>query len=260
MGRLLNRPDDCPSLISQLGMFYAYEIKIFHSKQLMTRTIKFQLIIWAILSVLIVVGTFIYELSSSVVATPLKLSTNEIAFITVFRILPDTIRLSLSFSREKGQRRVELGEYISTDDGLKNSALNFHNPGEPVKLLIRRGPSEAIYEALPTSSYGNNIERKLVPFVDDGNSNSFMWPPSIDSEIKLKAGIEEIQVAVVSVGKKIEGEQVSLLILPPVTFKSTALNYRWLWWFCWWPIYLLVLAAYGFVLFCKSSHTTHELS
>lgn len=218
----------------------------------MTRAIKNQLIVWTILSVLVALGAFTYELSSSVVAVPLKLIPNETASVTVFRVLPNTLRLSLSFSRERGQRRVELGEYTTTGDWQKTSALNFPNPGEPVKLLIRRGTSEVIYEAMPAGSYGNTIGRALVPFVNDGNSNSFMWPPNIDSGIKLRAGSEEIRVSVVSVGKRIEGEQVSLLVKPPVTFKSYDLNYKWIWWLSLWPMYVLLLAIYGFVLFWKS--------
>ena len=233
-------------------MAYAYEINMYHSESLMTRAIKLQFIVWSILSVLVALGAFVYELSSSVVSVPLKLIPNETASVTVFRLLPDTLDLSLIFSREKGQRRVELGEYTTTGDWQKTSALNFPNPGEPVKLLIRRGASEVIYEAMPAGSYGNTIGRTLVPFVDDGNSNSFIWPPSIDSGIKLQAGSEEIRVSVVSVGKRIEGEQVTLLFKPPVTFKSYDPNYKWIWWFSLWPMYVLLLVIFGFVLFWKS--------
>lgn len=89
---------------------------------------------------------------------------------------------------------------------------------------------------MPAGSYGIAIGRYLVPFEDDGSPSRFQWPPNPALGLKLPAGYSNLIFTVQEAGSQIEGEKVKLIIEPPVTFKTVALRYGYIWWFTFWPL------------------------
>lgn len=221
----------------------------------MTRKLKIYWSIWGILSFIVTSGTIAYQLSSWFVSVPLTLNPNNIIDVSIFRILPDTLDLELIFTRKSwDEKRPELGEYLAGDDWRKTGFLDFSEPGEPIKLLIRSADREVIYTAMPAGGRGETtVFRDLVPFVDDGNSKHFQWP--IRSHYPLNVGSSKLFISVIEVGKKIVGEQAYIVIKPPIMFKAIRMNYYFLWWFVFWPFYILLLAYLGIVLLRLSRRT-----
>jgi hypothetical protein len=216
----------------------------------MTRKLKIYWSIWGILSILVITGTIIYQLSSLVVSIPLVLNPNNTIDVSLFRILPDTLILELEFTRKSwDEKRPELGEYRAGDSWRQTGFLDFAEPGELVKLLIRGIDKEVVYKAMPAGGRGEtSVSRDLDPFPDDGNPNHFEWPINDKLRYPLKVGSTKLLISVIEVGKKIAGEQVLLVIRPPITFKVIRRNYYFLWWFVFWPFYILLLAYLGRVL------------
>ncbi len=145
----------------------------------------------------------------------------------------------------------KMGFRVLTRTAHHGASAELQLPGEnqPIKLLVRRDSEQAVYEALPASSYGANvIGRDLVPFIDDGNPNRFKWPPNLGLRPTFPSGYSTLHISVLDVGAQLVGEQVSLIVKAPVTFKSTAPGYGFLWWFVLWPVYALLLLAYAAVL------------
>lgn len=212
-----------------------------------SKKLKIHLTIWGVLVIVVVVGTTAASLSTSDVIVPLNLKPGETINVPIFRLFPSMLEMSLEFNRSDWhQKRPELGE-----PGWQETfgRVVFTKPGEPVKLLIQCDSNQAFYEAWPPSIYDKKtICRDLHSF----NPNCFQCKP-LERKIpylKLPSGKTVIGIKVVEVGKKIEGERVSLIIVPPLTFKlASGWWYGLLWWFHLWPYYLILLAIYGVIIF-----------
>ena len=218
----------------------------------MTRRLRTHWVIWSSLVLIVATGAIISSLSSSPTITSIELAPNASVNVSVFRPLPEAIRLSMEFERPKGQKRPELGEYTYRGDWRRTGFLDFANPGAPIKLLVLGEGKEVIYEAMPAGSYGTTIGRELVPFVDDENPNRFQWPPNLTLRHSLPVGYSDFIITVQEVGSQLKGEKVKIIIEPPVTFKTVAPRYGYIWWFIFWPLYALPLLAYGLVLLWRS--------
>ncbi|MCX7087884.1 MAG: hypothetical protein NTV00_07505 [Methylococcales bacterium] len=216
----------------------------------MTRKLKVYWSIWGIVSFLATSGTIAYQLSSWFISVPLTLNPNNTIDVSVFRILPDTLSLELVFTRKSwDEKRPELGEYLAGDDWRKTGFLGFSEPGEPIKLLVRSVDKQIVYTAMPAGGRGETtIYRDLVPFVDDGNPRHFQWPIKDNLRYPLNVGNTKLNISVIEVGKRIVGEQVSLVIVPPITARGARMNYFFLWWFWLWPFCISLLAYLGVVL------------
>jgi len=216
----------------------------------MTRMLKIHWAFWTTLVVVVATGVLADVLSSAKLVT-IELRPKAAIDVSVFRPLPDALRLSLSFNRTEGQKRPELGDYATTEN---SGFLEFKNPGAAIKLLVRGEDREVIYEALPASAYGTTIGRDLIPFMDDGNPNRFQWPPNLAVRPILPSGYSTFNISVLEVGHQLVDEQVTLIIGSPITFESTAPGYGFLWWFIFWPLYVLLLVVYGAALLGRSVH------
>ena len=199
-------------------------------------------------------GVTVVELSSAKLVT-LQLHLGKSVVLNVFRPIPHTLDLTSRFNRENWKdKRPELGDFQTKGGTRQETAtLEFTNPGAPIKLLVQCEENKAVYEALPAGSYNANSKwRDFVPFVDDGNPNRVPWPPNGSSRLFLPAGYSTIQVSVLEVGPELVGEQATMIVEPPISFKSTAPGYGFLWWFMFWPLYAVLLAFYAAIL-CRMS-------
>lgn len=218
--------------------------------------LKIHWVVWTILVIVVATGVLATALSSGKFVT-IELQPKAAIDVSVFRPLPDKLRLLLRFNSAEGQKRPELGDYATT---ANPGFLEFQNPGVAIRLLVRGEGKEFIYEALPASAYGGTtIDRDLVPFFDDGNPNRFQWPPNLALMPSVPSGYSTFNITVLEVGQPLVGEQVTLLIKSPIGLKSTAPGYDFLWWFMFWPLYALFLVVYGVELLGRSvrSHNTN---
>lgn len=219
----------------------------------MTFGLKIQWMLWVSLVVIVLTGVITVDLSSGREVS-LELRPKTSVVVNQFRPLPHALNLHFRFNRAGWEdKRPELGDYQQVGDWNETGFLEFPRPGAPIKLLIRGKNSEAIYETLPAGSYNANTKgRDLVPFVDDGNPNRIPWPPNNSLRPVLPSGHSTIEISVLEVGSELVGEQATLIVDPPVSFKSTAPSYGFLWWFMFWPLYTLFLIVYGAVLLWMS--------
>ena len=219
----------------------------------MTLGLRIQWIFWVSLVVIVSAGVITVHLSSGT-SIALELRPRASAVVTQFRPLPHALDLHISFSRAGWEdKRPELGDYQHRGNWKEAGFLEFPRPGAPIKLMIRGENSAAIYEALPSGSYNEKTKgRDLVPFVDDGNPSRFPWPPKSFLRPELPVGYSTTEISILEVGKELEGEQATLVVSSPVSFKSTAPGYGLFWWFMLWPLYLFLLVPYGATLFWMS--------
>ena len=209
-----------------------------HSRQLRIR--------WIVLSAvasLLLAGTLAARVSSSPATAPITLAKGQSVTISVFRLFRDVVRVSLEFERTAGNRRPELGmPPSSTGPGYIEFAL----PGQPVRMEVSGPDSTIEYEALPGSSHGDrHIIRDLVVRANDADPTRFSWPPRDLVRQALPPGRSTISLTVMEVGEPLFGERVRVIIQPPLSFKSSAPGYGFLWWFFFWPLLALPLACYG---------------
>lgn len=197
---------------------------------------------WWLLIVITISGIIFHKLSSETIKINLPLTINNTQTIRSFCLFPYNISLSLIFSRSGNENRPELGSYSTVGNWRETGVLKFNNLGEPVKLILSDSDKKVVYEAMPASGYGENtISRNLVVFEDDDNPSEFSWPQSQTKPFQLKSGFNVFQIAVLEVGKEIAGEQIQILVNPPLGFKTTHRSYSFLWYFYFWPVYVFLL-------------------
>ena len=202
-------------------------------------------------------GATMDELSSAKLVT-LQLVPGKTVAVSLFRPLPHALNLTSGFNRKGWKdKRPELGDYQTKGGaGQETGSLEFQNPGVPIKLLVQCEENRAVYEALPAGGYDANSKwRDFVPFVDDANRNRGPWPPNGSQRLLLPAGYSTIQMSVLEVGAGLLGEQATMIVKSPVSFKSTAPGYGILWWFMFWPLYAVLLAFYAVILLWVSVRT-----
>ncbi|MBU1171442.1 MAG: hypothetical protein KKD44_17960 [Proteobacteria bacterium] len=202
--------------------------------------------IWFTLSFIMIMGTFVFIHSSHSLIVPLNLSPNKTVEIKLSHFLPYRLNAYLMLSKNKGQERKELGEYRPRDNHQKRGRLEFENPGDTITLSIQSGKTELVYKALPARSHSSrNMYRSLIPYHNDGNPNEFILPPVQASDHIMISWRKTIRFKVLDVGEHHMGEDISLIITPPITFKHIASNYVFFRWFIFWPFY-------AFLLFCSA--------
>lgn len=220
----------------------------------MTQQLKLHWALWVVLVLIVASGVLAIHLSSGR-RVSIDLSPNKTVDVSFFRLLPHALNLSLSFNRANWEdKRPELGDFTSKGRPWQESGfLEFPQPGAPIRLLIRAKDKEVVYEALPAGGYnGTTKSRDLVPFVDDGDSGRFQWPPNNSLKPILPSGNSTITISVLEVGPQLIGEKVNLFVDSPISFKTAAPGYEFLWWFFFWPVYAFLLASYGLLLLVKS--------
>lgn len=223
---------------------------------------KLALIIWIFLSLIVGMGIIAFEISTKTQFVSLPLQINHTVETRIFRLFKSNIYLSLRFKNVKdsnwhGSNKLKDGPSAF----FKNGILNHPEPGEPIKIKVEiDGLDEIIYETLPGDSpYQGTVRRTLYPFVDDGNPALFPWPPK---QVALPSGFSHLKISVIEVGEHLLGEDVTLVIDPPLSFKTSSVNYSWLWWFFAWPIFVVILLIYLMILIWrirvkKAKHLSH---
>jgi hypothetical protein len=213
---------------------------------MLPRTLKIHWLLLALLVVFVMAGSYAARLSVSTVVAPLALTAGESISFSVFRLFPDTVRLMLEFKSAGGHRRPELGEFQSRREA---GYIEFNSPGEPVLISVIGPTSTAVYEALPAGSFGaGQIGRELVVRETDGNSKRFNWPPNNAARPILPTGTSTVTITVMDVGHSLSGEKVSLILKPPLSFKSHMPGYGFLWWFLFWPVLAGIISVYACVV------------
>ncbi len=210
--------------------------------------------IFAGLCLLVMVGAIGWHAASHTVQARIDLIPGARVTMHVFRLANDAPRLSISFKDSAALRpptpywptRPELGEWRALEG---NGSLRFENPGETVKLRVFSRSDAGVYEALPVSGRSEGLKhRDLVPSEDDGDPKRFRWPPLLPTK-SIPAGQSALDILVLEVGDAIKGESVTVVVQPPLGFKSEFDGaIRWLWYFCFWPIYALTLGITGMML------------
>jgi hypothetical protein len=194
----------------------------------------------------VIAGAIAAQTSSTPTIRTLTLGKGEQVVFSVFRLFPDTARVSLEFRRSSGQVRPELGKF-TTRSGP--GYIEFDSPGEPVRALVQGTAHAVEYEALPGGSYSaEHIGRELVVRDSDNNEARFRWPPDNAARPSLPVGRSTVTLSVLEVGASMKGEKVTAVLESPLSFKTSAPGYEFLWWFLLWPVYVLLLAIYASVL------------
>jgi hypothetical protein len=206
-------------------------------------------LIWLATTLLLGVYFVSGYIASRTVAVPIVLSAGFIANQELFRFGHDRLRMELEFAQTH-THRPELGEYRSKGDWRSTGWLEFPNPGTEILLKASSKSSESstAYSALPKSSSNQfHIRRDLVAELNEA-PGIWKWPPT-NFGLTLKPGTNDIRIEVATVGPKLAGESINLLIHPEIGFKACGSQVCWLWgWFAW-PFFLLIQSIWAFVLF-----------
>lgn len=195
----------------------------------MQRWLKIHWIIFTVSAVFICMGICAYFLSSSTIKLPITLKENQNIKMKIFRFMPHRLKASLRFEGGLKNKRPELGQW--------NCGIACLPPCEPVNISVTVKSNTIEYEAWPASGHGSSITiRNLRPVSKEKTGITF------------PAGFSEATISITRVGSKLEGEAVTLVISPPVSFKTVSSGYRYLWYFFFWPFMLVILAIYGGIL------------
>ncbi|MFE0499162.1 hypothetical protein ACFW0P_00075 [Lysobacter soli] len=223
--------------------------------------------IFAGMCLLVLVGAIGWHVASRTVQARIVLMPGTRVKMNIFRFAPDAPRLSMAFNDSAAMRpqfpywptRPELGEWRAIDS---EGSLHFINPGETVKLRVVTQHGAQVYEALPVSERSEGVKyRDLARFVDDGDAKRFHWPP-LQSPRSIPAGRSTLDISVLEVESVLRGESVVLSVKPPLDFKrGTGSALDWLWFFVFWPVYVLVLCVAGAVLvYCTRRESSAQPS
>lgn len=216
------------------------------AKAKLSSTLSFHWGVFGVLLIFCIMGAIAYELSSHPVIVPLHLLPNETVKVSVFRVLPATLEIQLRFTRPSGEAKGmgSGGTRYSFGGGLCHLS-----PGEPITVLAESDGQRATYEALPNGIVGGTLFiRDLTPYSDRENLRNCTWPPNNSLRPLIRSGFSTVSITVTDVGRELIGEQATMVIVPPVGFKSTAQDYGLIWFFMFWPVYAFLLLIYMLVL------------
>lgn len=199
----------------------------------------------------ILLFTAMYFISSYTKEVELTLNKGEEISVKLFRLSPHNISLSMRFSRNSELEKKALGNWRTIGDWKKTGALEFLNPGEPIKVLLSNKQQNIVYEAMPKSATGRNFTiRDFMPYIDDGNPNTFPWGTNKTERFGINSGFNEFKIKILNIGKSLDGKKVALNISPALGFKTVVATplYSFLWFFHFWPIYWLFLSIFYLIL------------
>ena len=216
---------------------------------------------WLILASIFTVGMAAFWVSSTPTNVNFPLVKGTKLTTSAFRLQQSGLSLILKFKKGGDAKRPEHGSHISSVAWRETGYLYYPSPGEPVKIRITKIDSKesVIFEALPGDACNQgSCRRTLIPYIDDGNSKRFTWPPT--QGLLLPAGKSILQIDVMDVGERISGEQVTLAIDPPLDIKhiSSGYLYELLAWFFFWPFYAFSLFVWAAVLLLIGSSSASE--
>lgn len=162
------------------------------------------------------------------------------------------VGLAIRFRHEPNDhRRADLGSY-----GRLNGhpgKLIFPNPGKRITGTVSiNGGSAVALEAMPAGVWSETDITRTLTTNRSMALGEWNWPAPGAPGIRAVPGRNDISFRITDVDPSLVGEQVTLLVLPPLSFKSGQDHYRWLW-YAWFvsPIGGLVLGITGLSLLWK---------
>lgn len=196
-------------------------------------------IIWAIVSLFVIIYTGMSQIASHATTIRLQLSAANVVHIRLFRLFDDTLRFGLRFRGNEREQRPELGYYVSFDK--KGGLLKFQ-PGADVHILVSvPSPPPLQYEAMPLENvYRRDQNERWMTANLSIQPGVYRWPPPPSMPIThLHAGFNFVDFEVASVGEPLACEIVDLDVSPPLGFKMGQASVTWLWFGFFWPVFLV---------------------
>ena len=168
------------------------------------------------LAMLLALGMGALAIATTTSTAQLPLVVGADTTLDVYRLLPDSARLSLALPRRGAGTAV-------IDHSL-------------VRVRIADAAAAEVQEALPTHAWSTRLRwRELAPPGQEAHGHP------LASRLPLAAGRSQLQVTVLAVDPALRGEIAAIQVRPPLGFKHADPRLAWLWWFYLWPIYALVL-------------------
>lgn len=205
--------------------------------------------LWTLLCTIVVLGALALEMASSTIRIPLVLQENTtVASFQHHRFHSGPLMMALHL--QGAAASSEHGSWTGVEKRplyqMNVPSVAFPDPGIPVELHFTWKGVSHPFEAMPSSTATNaSATRRLVPRLDDANPNAFGWPVNTSAASHLPVGKTHIDVTTKTLHPHVVGQTATLIIEPPVAFKYTTPGYELLWWFYFWPIYVLMLVGYG---------------
>ncbi|OZI44212.1 hypothetical protein [Bordetella genomosp. 5] len=206
--------------------------------------------VWLVAALALAVGVVIFERASQTYVVPIKIASGATAQAEVYRWKEAPLWLDARFGDRPGARpgepRPELGEYSVPVDTPKGAYPRFANPGEPLRVRVRRDDgAEVLLAATPTSaSSARHYYRDLYPaVVIDGTVTRDQEPAFM-----LAEGTNNLTFTIEAAGAALSGETIDLVVNSPIALKRTARGYENLSTLLFWPILAQLLGVVLLVL------------
>ena len=149
-------------------------------------------------------------------------------------------------------REGALGRY-GTLNGHPGKLI-FPNPGKHISGTVSINGRPAVeLEAMPASGYTETEIRRELTTNRSTAEGAWNWPAPGAPRITAVPGRNDVSLTLTDVDPSLTGESVTLMALPPLSFKNTQKHYAWLWyaWFlC--PVGGLVLGIIGIILLWRT--------
>ncbi len=215
--------------------------------------------LWSAAAILFAVAFFLFYFSSKTYLIPLKLNPGETVHSHIYRPLSYQAMNTELWFKQAGHSRPELGAW--SPNTLDTDNIRFEHPGETVIVEITANGDTIRREALPAYGSGQAvIVRELIGARSDDDPHTFHRNQCAPNCLgPFPAGIQQIQIKVLSAGTSLQGEKVQLAIQPPLGFKTSEKRpaYILLWLMYFYPFYLGILSLWLLILLASSFRPHH---
>lgn len=196
---------------------------------------------WGLLWTIVVFGSLALEMARSTVKIPILLEHDKV--LTEFR-LHRVVNTPLDLTIHLPS--ISQGSWAGAQ--TTDNITEFPKPGRALQLNVSWSGGAVAYEALPSISKEANV-RQLIPRLLDDNPQTFGWPFQNTDALNIPPGSTLITVRATHLDPDLVNKKATLVVPPRVTFKRASPGYEFLWWFYFWPAYLLILAGSGVFLY-----------
>jgi hypothetical protein len=168
--------------------------------------------------------------------------------VTLLRLYPDKLRISLGFAKNPGWEERH-GRWAISEERKSATRLRFASPGRELRIMASTpGAPQVLYEAMPVGSRSATaVYRDMTPdlAVEPG---LWPWRPASEKRLVLAPGLTKVSLRVASVDPTLVGETATIQIEPPLGFKASFPDVSWLWYSLLWPILIPIQLAWALVL------------